>query len=227
MSFYGVRNVCCAKRHLQSWMLPKKRGMKPQKFDYLLALDFEATCLQNEQIKPQEIIEFPCLKINTKSFDVESTFHEYVRPIAHPILSDFCVDLTGINQGTIDNSHDFIKVYELFENWLEDEGLLEKKFALVTCGNWDLKTCLKNQCELSNIDFPVWAKDWINIKKSYKQIMGDYPRSLNAMVEGLGLKFEGKPHSGIDDSQNVANIIKELGIKGLVFEHTSSLFEGY
>ena len=196
--------------------------MKPQIFDFLLALDFEATCLQNEQIKPQEIIEFPCLKINTKSFDIESTFHEYVRPIVHPILSDFCVDLTGINQGTIDNSHDFIKVYELFEIWLEKEGLSDKKFAFVTCGDWDLKTCLKNQCELSNIDIPHWAKSWINVKKSYKQIMGNYPRSLNAMVEGLGLTFEGKPHSGIDDSKNVANIIKELGLKGHVFEHTNN-----
>ena len=31
----------------------------PQKFDFLLALDFEATCLENRKIEPvQEIIEF-------------------------------------------------------------------------------------------------------------------------------------------------------------------------
>ena len=49
---------------LPSWMLPTSRkGFRPQVFDYILALDFEATCLENARISPQEIIEFPCLKI--------------------------------------------------------------------------------------------------------------------------------------------------------------------
>ena len=90
---------------MQSWMqygIKHKKGTtKPQKFQYLLALDFEATCLKDRPIDPQEIIEIPCLKISSRTFQVESIFHSYVRPVHHPKLSNFCVELTGINQGSL------------------------------------------------------------------------------------------------------------------------------
>ena len=78
---------------------PKKGEYQRQKYDYLLVLDFEATCNKASMLKPQEIIEFPCALINTKkSFDVVSIFHEYVRPVHHPTLTTFCTELTGITQ---------------------------------------------------------------------------------------------------------------------------------
>ena len=46
--------------------MPKKKGnmsISPQQFDYFLVLDFEATCERGIKLKPQEIIEFPCLKV--------------------------------------------------------------------------------------------------------------------------------------------------------------------
>ena len=39
---------------------PKKGEYQRQKYDYLLVLDFEATCNKGSKLKPQEIIEFPC-----------------------------------------------------------------------------------------------------------------------------------------------------------------------
>ena len=62
---------------------------------YLLVLDFEATCSKGSQPHPQEIIEFPCIKVNTENMKIESTFHQYVRPESHPVLTDFCTQLTG------------------------------------------------------------------------------------------------------------------------------------
>ena len=52
----------------RSWMLipPKKKGsmsISPQQYDYFLVLDFEATCERDSKLRPQEIIEFPCLKV--------------------------------------------------------------------------------------------------------------------------------------------------------------------
>ena len=41
------------------------------------------------------------------------------------------------------------------------------------------------------------------------------------MVNQLGLEFLGRPHSGIDDTRNVAVVIKELAKNGHVFEFTS------
>ena len=87
-------------------------------FDYLLVLDFEATCDKEGQLYPQvgighelfqicvseaeyllqEIIEFPVLKVDTKCFNIQSQFHRYVKPEIHPELSSFCSNLTGIIQ---------------------------------------------------------------------------------------------------------------------------------
>jgi hypothetical protein len=50
-------------------------SIQPQKYDYFLVLDFEATCDEERKIHPIEIIEFPVLKINAHTFQCESTFH--------------------------------------------------------------------------------------------------------------------------------------------------------
>ena len=49
--------------------------IKPQNYDYFLVLDFEATCDDQRKPHPIEIIEFPVLKINARTFECESTFH--------------------------------------------------------------------------------------------------------------------------------------------------------
>ena len=84
------------------WQEPrqKKGEYQPQKYDYLLVLDFEATCgNKGYEPTPQEIIEFPCAMISTKkNFEIVSIFHEYIRPIHNPTLTTFCTELTGITQ---------------------------------------------------------------------------------------------------------------------------------
>jgi prophage antirepressor-like protein len=53
---------------------------------YICVLDFEATCFQNNEVprNKMEIIEFPSLlykiNTNTKSYELISEFHKYVRP---------------------------------------------------------------------------------------------------------------------------------------------------
>ena len=49
--------------------------MTSQKYEFLVALDFEATCEEKGKPDPQEIIEFPCIKFSTKSFEELSRFH--------------------------------------------------------------------------------------------------------------------------------------------------------
>ncbi len=50
-------------------------SVKVQNYDYFLVLDFEATCDEERKTHPIEIIEFPVLKINARTFQCESTFH--------------------------------------------------------------------------------------------------------------------------------------------------------
>lgn len=69
---------------------------KPLK--YLLILDFEATCGERFNKREQEIIEFPTLLYDLQKNEVQAQFHEYVKPVAHPTLTEFCTNLTGITQ---------------------------------------------------------------------------------------------------------------------------------
>ncbi|XP_023221844.1 ERI1 exoribonuclease 3-like [Centruroides sculpturatus] len=110
-------------------------------FDYFLVLDFEATCHRHTKLNPQEIIEFPVIKVNGKTFETESEFHEYVQPYINKKLSSFCTELTGISQEMIENKKHLEEVLQDFQLWMEKEVLLKPKvkFAFVTCGDWDLK----------------------------------------------------------------------------------------
>ncbi|RNA18091.1 ERI1 exoribonuclease [Brachionus plicatilis] len=46
--------------------------------------------------KTKEIIEFPILKVNTRNFEVDSVFHQYVEPTVHKKLTQFCTDKSNI-----------------------------------------------------------------------------------------------------------------------------------
>lgn len=44
----------------------------------------------------QEIIEFPILKLNGRTMEIESTFHMYVQPVIHPQLTPFCTEVRAL-----------------------------------------------------------------------------------------------------------------------------------
>ena len=53
-----------------------------------IILDFEATCVKNGKIFPQEIIEFPSVLIRNN--EIISEIQQYVKPKFKPKLSEFC-----------------------------------------------------------------------------------------------------------------------------------------
>uniref|UniRef100_A0A8C5QXJ6 ERI1 exoribonuclease family member 3 n=1 Tax=Leptobrachium leishanense TaxID=445787 RepID=A0A8C5QXJ6_9ANUR len=171
----------------------------PQRYHYFLVLDFEATC-DKPQIHPQEIIEFPILKLNGRTMEIESTFHTYVQPVVHPQLTPFATELTGIIQEMVDNQPTLCQVLERVEEWMAKEGLLDPsvKSIFVTCGDWDLKLMLPGQCEYLGLQVADYFKQWINLKKAYSFAIGTWPKNgLLDMNKGLSLQHIGRPHSGI------------------------------
>ncbi|ELW62152.1 ERI1 exoribonuclease 3 [Tupaia chinensis] len=171
----------------------------PQRYHYFLVLDFEATC-DKPQIHPQEIIEFPILKLNGRTMEIESTFHMYVQPVVHPQLTPFCTELTGIIQAMVDGQPSLQQVLERVDEWMAKEGLLDPnvKSIFVTCGDWDLKVMLPGQCQYLGLPVADYFKQWINLKKAYSFAMGCWPKNgLLDMNKGLSLQHIGRPHSGI------------------------------
>eukprot|EP00730_Choanoeca_flexa_P012265 TRINITY_DN3816_c0_g1_i1.p1 TRINITY_DN3816_c0_g1~~TRINITY_DN3816_c0_g1_i1.p1 ORF type:complete len:198 (+),score=26.16 TRINITY_DN3816_c0_g1_i1:58-651(+) len=176
--------------------------------DYLVILDFEATCEKDTRLNPQEIIEFPSVLIDVRQGTIVDEFHTYVRPVHHVKLTAFCKELTGITQDQVDAGMTFSEAYVNHQLWLQQHGLdpdrpdqRGKSFAIVTCGDWDLKTCLPNQLRTSKKDSHLGYRQWINIKKAYP---GRRVRGMVELLEKCGLQLEGRHHSGIDDTRNIA-----------------------
>ena len=80
----------------------------------MCVIDFECTCEEATRDFPFEIIEFPVVLVNLSTMLVvscrpvmqrlhhvcaqEDRFEAFVRPIANPVLSTFCTQLTSITQ---------------------------------------------------------------------------------------------------------------------------------
>jgi len=209
-------------------MALKTLDVSRQVFDYILVLDFEATCDDKKKIIPQEIIEFPILMVDTKSFEIHSTFHQYVEPQVNKNLSEFCTNLTGITNQMINGQPNLEQTLKLFDEWLKskkeltmDESQKNKNFTFLTCGDWDLKTMLPEQCKQFNIMRAEYFKSWINLKKAYCKYTGTFPRGMTTMLDDLDIKLEGRHHSGIDDCRNIAKIVKKMGMGGHIFKNTT------
>ncbi|XP_078417154.1 ERI1 exoribonuclease 3-like isoform X1 [Cetorhinus maximus] len=185
--------------------LSSRSSFHPQTYHNFLVLDFEATC-DKQMIKPQEIIEFPILKLHGRTLEIESEFHTYVQPVVHPELTSFCTELTGIVQSMVDGKPTLPQALQMVDDWMQEEGLLDPKVnsIFVTCGDWDLKTMLPGQCQYLGLPVPDYFKKWINLKKAYSFAMGNYPKNgLPFMIKEMNLQHIGKLHSGIESqSQN-------------------------
>ncbi|KAL3868001.1 hypothetical protein ACJMK2_040841 [Sinanodonta woodiana] len=238
-SFFKLKNCCHYQTrpgYSSNWLLlrnvlPMAKSepassltLKPQTFDYFLVLDFEATCDERENMHPQEIIEFPVLKVNSKTLETESIFHHYVEPDVHNKLTSFCIELTGIVQDMVDGKPHLTEVLTMFDKWMQDEGLLkpDTSFAFVTCGDWDLRKMLPSQCDYLHLPVTSYFKKWINIKKAFAGLTGTFPKGMQDMLTQLSIPHQGRHHSGIDDCKNIANILTTMLRRGYVFKITGS-----
>lgn len=181
---------------------------------YFCVLDFEATCWDDNSIPrhKMEIIEFPSIlyKLSNNNLEHISKFHYYVKPVVYPKLSNFCINLTGIKQNTIDNAESFSSVYKKHIEWLKTYITEQDELYFVTCGDWDFNKIFPN--ELKNkklIKDPIY-KYYINIKKEFEYFYKKKISGMIQMLSSLQLPMIGKHHSGIDDTTNIAQILVKI-----------------
>ncbi|KAL4438356.1 hypothetical protein ABPG74_009779 [Tetrahymena malaccensis] len=205
-------------------------------FDYLLILDFEATCEKNVKLECQEIIEFPVVVLDVKNQQIlDVFFHHYLKPSVNPQLTAFCTELTGIKQDQVDKGISLQEALAQLTQFLEQNKLIGSSFTFVTCGDFDLGNCLRREALYKKIEIPQYLKNYINIKKVFpkqyypkKQKEGDNRLpDMVGMLQGLNLKLDGHHHSGIDDSRNIAKVALTLLQKGFKFNKNMRAFVNY
>ncbi|KAJ0977972.1 hypothetical protein J5N97_013446 [Dioscorea zingiberensis] len=154
-----------------------------------------------------------------KSMPIQLT---YIRPVYHQLLTDYCKELTGIQQIQVDRGVSLSEALLMHDKWLEDKGIKHKSFAVVTWGNWDCRTMLESECKFKRIRKPPYFNRWINLKGSFQDIFG-VRCNLKEAVELSGLTWEGRPHCGLDDARNTARLLALLMHWGFRFSITNEL----
>nr|CDP92306.1 BMA-ERI-1, isoform c [Brugia malayi] len=186
-------------------------------YDYFVVIDFECTCEADLYDYNHEIIEFPAVLVDVRKKEIVDVFHSYVRPLANPQLSEFCSAFTGITQEMIDKALPFIDVLDSFRTWMQLHrlGQNDMRYAFVTDGPWDIAKFFQMQCIQSKLNtVPHDFRFYINIRRSFaNKYCKKYSMqkiNLGGMLTFLNMKFEGREHSGLDDSKNIARIVIKM-----------------
>jgi len=193
-----------------------KKDIKNQPFDSYLILDFEGK---------QEIIEFPVLLFDPKKMEVISQFHRYVKPakIEEEKLNAMIkgkYGRWGLADQYFKTAIPFVQVIQEFNQWMKDNHILN--FAFITCGNWDIKTQASKQCSISEIPLPHYFNRWINLKDIYLHFYNERANGMKEMLDGLSIPLEGNHHSGLDDTKNIAKVVKRIIGDGGIINITAS-----
>ncbi|KAL6570629.1 hypothetical protein OROGR_000179 [Orobanche gracilis] len=204
-------------------------NVRAQEFDYFLVLDLEGKV---------EILEFPVLLFDAKTLDVVDVFHRFVRPtkLSEKRINEYISGKYGAFG--VDRTITFEEVIGQFENWLRKErdghiklwrddgsGRLHEA-AFVTCGNWDLKTQVPQQCEVSGMTLPRYFMEWINLKDIYLNFYNRRAPGMLSMMRDLRMPPLGSHHLGIDDSKNIARVLQRLLSDGAVLQITARRIPG-
>ncbi|XP_041603447.1 ERI1 exoribonuclease 2 isoform X2 [Vulpes lagopus] len=216
------------------------RSKSKQLFDYLIVIDFESTCWNDgKHHQSQEIIEFPAVLLNTSTGEIESEFHAYVQPQEHPVLSEFCMELTGIKQAQVDEGVPLRICLSQFCKWIQKiqqqkkiifaTGISDlsnsevKLCAFVTWSDWDLGVCLEYECKRKQLLKPMFLNSWIDLRVTYKIFYRRKPKGLSGALQEVGIEFLGREHSGLDDSRNTAMLAWKMIRDGCLMKITRSL----
>lgn len=195
-----------------------------QELDFLLVLDLEGKV---------EILEFPVLIIDAKTLGVIDVFHRFVKPtkMSGQAIDDYIegkYGKFGVDRVWHDTALPFKEVLQQFEVWLAQHHLWGKELggslnraAFVTCGNWDVKTKIPQQCEVSEIKLPPYFMEWINIKDIYLNFYRRKATGMITMMKQLGIRQLGSHHLGLDDTKNIAKVLQHMLIEGAIMQITA------
>ncbi|KAK4803468.1 hypothetical protein SAY86_003285 [Trapa natans] len=199
-------------------------SMPPQDMDYFLVLDLEGKV---------EILEFPVLLIDAKTLDVVDLFHRFVRPsqMNEQRINEYIegkYGRFGVDWVWHDTAISFRDVVDQFESWLSKHQLWAKeqggkldRAAFVTCGNWDVKTKIPQQCRVLKMKLPPYFMEWINLKDVYLNFYNRTARGMMAMMKQLEIPAFGSHHLGFDDTKNITRVLQRMLIDGAEMKITA------
>ena len=166
-------------------------------------VDLEATCwVKGTRPGRQEIIEIGAIFLESKTLKIVKEFQSFVKPIARPDLSEFCKELTSIQQSDVDSASDFKTVLIKFLEWIGNDS-----YTLCSWGAYDIRQ-FKTDCRRHDIQFPESFHNHLNLKKMFAELKNCKPCVMKQALRTLNIPLDGTHHRGIDDARNLAKIAR-------------------
>ena len=173
----------------------------------LVIVDLEATCCNKKSVPrhEMEIIEIGAVQADSVTGEIISEFEAFVQPVRHPVLTEFCTELTSITQQDVNRAKGYPEVIASFKEWLTEIEV----YDFCSWGAYD-KSQFEQDCQFHNIPYPFIGKHR-NLKIEFSEALGVKKKfGLAGAIKHLGLEFEGTHHRGIDDARNIARIYAKV-----------------
>ena len=171
-----------------------------------LIVDLEATCWERGSIPSRmETIEIGAVMLACESGPELGEFNAFVRPVAAPTLSPFCIELTSIRQHDVDAADVFPQVLRQFIDWAKAWS----PFVWCSWGDYDLKQ-LRSDCRRHGLTFPPELQAHINLKRELARSTGDRPRTMKDALRSASLPLAGRHHRAIDDARNIVRLAQRI-----------------
>lgn len=174
----------------------------------IVVLDLEATCWapgQGVSMKEAEVIEVGAVKLAPGSLTLVDRFETFVWPSRHPRLSDYCVELTGIEPAMLQGAPPFPEAYHQLLKFCSPRN----KVLLAAWGQFD-RTLLERECERWGLSYQLPA-EYLNLAALFQQLTGCPKKlSLHHAMAWLGLAADGPAHRALPDAWNAARVWKAL-----------------
>lgn len=147
----------------------------------------------------KEIIEIGAVKLGPK-LEVLSTFHTYVKPRIHPILSDYCIKTNGVTQEQVDSAPTFIQAYNRFVPWV---GV--GRVRMISWGTRG-KQYFFYTCQMYGKPFK-WKYTNINLKNHFTKITGIENPTLQKALDHYKIPYNPYKNGSLDLAHNVAELL--------------------
>jgi inhibitor of KinA sporulation pathway (predicted exonuclease) len=174
----------------------------------MLVIDLEATCDDGDGFQPDymEIIEIGAA-CATEEGIVLDTFQVLVRPVVRPQLTEFCRQLTGIQQADIDAAEPFPFAAAALASFAQRH--LVSGDTGGSWGQYDFKQ-LARDCERHGIPDPLAAFQHVNLKRRFAKSRKIKEVGMAKALQMVGLSLDGAHHRGLDDALNIATLLPYL-----------------
>ena len=177
-----------------------------EKYKHILVVDLEATCCDLKTIPrhQMETIEIGAVMVDRDTLAIVDEFQTFIKPQRHPVLTDFCKQLTSIAQTQVDTAPTFPDAIDLWQVWLD-------RFDRTIFGSWGDydRNQFQQDSKYHRIDLPYpVSSNHVNLKERFSIAQKLNKRYGMAQALNLaGIELVGTHHRGIDDARNISQLL--------------------